>query len=172
MGDVFKAAMVNRKGSVMDYLTETYGIVPPEPPAPAMPPTSVTKAEPSNAASDQARAALLAAANGPAAQTPPPEVQNVPSELVSSPEGLQDLVSKLKGNPEALEQAKAMIKDAPPELLSQITGGQVSPDEAAKTLGRLQEMSAEDIIDVVTTDGKTKAPAEVSKRAASARVVD
>merc|ERR1712008_201886 len=163
--DVFKAAMVNRKGSVMDYLTETYGIVPPEPPAPAMPPTSVTKAEPSNAASDQARAALLAAANGPAAQTPP-------SELVSSPEGLQDLVSKLKGNPEALEQAKAMIKGAPPELLSQITDGKVSPEEAAKTLGRLQEMSAGEIIDVVTTDGKPKAPAEGSKRAVSARVVD
>jgi len=160
--DVFKAAMVNRKGLVMDYLTETYGILPPKPPTP------VTKAEPTNAASDQARAALLAAANGGPAPMSPEEVQ----KLTSSPEGMQDLVSKLKGNPEALEQAKAMMKNAPPELLSQITGGQVSADEAAKTLGRLQEMSAEDIIDVVTTEGKAKAPAEVSEPAGPARVVD
>jgi len=48
----------------------------------------------------------------------------------------------------------------------------VSADEAAKTLGRLQEMSAEDIIDVVTTEGKAKAPAEVSEPAGPARVVD
>jgi len=163
--DIFKAAMVNRKGQVMDFLTETYGILPPKSPTP------VTKTEPTNAASDQARAALLAAANG-APDAMPQEVQNVAKKLTSSPEGLNDLVSKLKENPEALQQAKAMMKNAPPDLLSKITGGQVSPDEAAKTLGRLQEMSAEDIIDVVTTEGEAKAPADVSKRAASARVVD
>merc|ERR1712032_220627 len=168
--DVFKAAMVNRKGAVMDFLTETYGILPPKPPAPAMqaePPTPVMKAEATRAASDQARAALFAAADGPVSQA-----QTVASGQPSSPEGLQDLVSKLKGNPEALEQAKAMMKDAPPELLSQISGGKVSPEQAAKTLGRLQEMSAEDIIDVVATEEEAQPPKKESKSATPARVVD
>merc|ERR1712032_791730 len=132
------------------------GILPPKPPAPSMqaePPAPAMKAEATHAASDQARSALLAAADGPVSQA-----QTVASGQPTSPEGLQDLVSKLKGNPEALEQAKAMMKDAPPELLSQISGGKVSPEQAAKTLGRLQEMSAEDIIDVVTTEEEAQPP--------------
>jgi len=51
--DVFKAAMVNRKGPAMEHPTETHGSRPPKPPTPVTPPTPETKAEPTNAVSDE-----------------------------------------------------------------------------------------------------------------------
>jgi len=199
---VVDAARVNRKGQVLDYLKEEYGLEPevPLPPPPAAAPAASPSSE--NAA---ARAALLAAAGGSQSASAVAEPIDVVATEPAAPAAeaaaaaaaagmpggagrsqeetarvMQDAITRLKANPEAVEQARKMMGKMPPQLLSMLSGNKMSAEDAKKAMDAMQNMTTEDLLDKagVAADKLSQASPAAAQGAAPspggapARVVD
>jgi len=155
------AARVNRKGAVVDYLCEELGLdaeVVKLPAVPAFPeeasegssgassaPAAPSTPEPSPEAA-KARAALLAAVNSDNAA---PEAQ-VPSgqsaDVAKTSDAMRRAMKTLKENPEAMKQAQDMMGKMPPQMISMLSGGKLSSEQAQKAVQEMSKMNAEDVL--------------------------
>lgn len=184
---VLDAARVNRKGPVMDYLCERLGIEAPLVPAPPRKEETEAGDAAGTAEAEKARAALLAAAGKvelgaseeKAADAPPPSPAAAAAAQQTA--DLKTAVSKLKENPKAVAAAKKMMSKMPPQMLSMLSGGKVSADDAQKAIDAMEGMSTEELLskaEALNAAGAAKAgaapvpAAKAPKSAASARVVD
>jgi len=61
-------------------------------------------------------------------------------------EAMRQAVEKLRANPEAVAQAKEMMSKMPPGMLSMMTGGKMSEEQAKKAMGAMEGMSTEDLL--------------------------
>eukprot|EP00441_Pelagodinium_beii_P035522 CAMPEP_0197641210 /NCGR_PEP_ID=MMETSP1338-20131121/15239_1 /TAXON_ID=43686 ORGANISM="Pelagodinium beii, Strain RCC1491" /NCGR_SAMPLE_ID=MMETSP1338 /ASSEMBLY_ACC=CAM_ASM_000754 /LENGTH=778 /DNA_ID=CAMNT_0043214151 /DNA_START=39 /DNA_END=2375 /DNA_ORIENTATION=- len=150
------AARVNRKGAVVDYLCEELGLdaevvklpAVPAPAAPATPSTGssgppASTATPQSPEAAQARAALLAAAGG---QAQAPAGQPAGADTQKATEAMRKAMEKLRSNPEAMKQAQEMMGKMPPQMLSALSGGKISSEDAQKAVKAMTEMSPEDLL--------------------------
>jgi len=155
------AARVNRKGAVVDYLCEELGLdaeVVKLPAVPAFPeeasegssgassaPAASSTPEPSPEAA-KARAALLAAVNngnaGPEAQVP----SGQSADVAKTSEAMRRAMKTLKENPEAMKQAQEMMGKMPPQMISMLSGGKLSSEQAQKAVQEMSKMNAEDVL--------------------------
>lgn len=160
---VMDAARVNKKAPVLDYLNQKLGIVPEvevvqAAPAVAVPATGAPVLEAAAAAAngaaasaggsstDQARSALLAAAG--AVVQPPASAAGAAPPLDSDATAarMREAIEKLKSDPKAIEQAREMMDKLPPGLLSMMSGGKMSGEDAQKAMDAMKKMKTEDIL--------------------------
>jgi len=170
---VMDAARVNRKGQVMDYLSEILGIPQPSlappaaPAAPAVQEAEVVAESTPSAESLSARAALLAAAgnasgaegaaaSGPAIDAPAAPVAGAQADEAAA--AMRTAVAKLKENPEAVEQARKMMGKMPPQLLSMLSGNKLSAEQAQKAMEAMQDMSTDEILSQANVAAERLAP--------------
>eukprot|EP00929_Paragymnodinium_shiwhaense_P041710 TRINITY_DN21654_c0_g1_i1.p1 TRINITY_DN21654_c0_g1~~TRINITY_DN21654_c0_g1_i1.p1 ORF type:complete len:759 (+),score=302.97 TRINITY_DN21654_c0_g1_i1:314-2590(+) len=104
---------------------------------------------------------------------------------------MQRAVEQLKSNPEQMKKAKEMMSKLPPGMLSMLSGGKMSEDQAKKAMDAMQNMSTEDILTRAETASSVlsgnssngaaaagsspaaaPAPAAAAAGASKARVVD
>lgn len=150
---IMDAARVNKKAPVLAYLNQQLGIAPEvevleaapvaAAPAPAQTPAAAAGA---GSSTDQARSALLAAA-GAVAQPPASAAGAAPplgSEATAS--RMREAIEKLKSDPKAIEQAREMMDKIPPGMLSMLSGGKMSGEDAQKAMDAMKKMKTEDIL--------------------------
>mmetsp|Transcript_61323 Transcript_61323/g.146025 ORF Transcript_61323/g.146025 Transcript_61323/m.146025 type:complete len:818 (-) Transcript_61323:206-2659(-) len=154
---VLDAARVNRKGKVLDWITEHLGIDPvklDDGKSSNVVDVEVQEAQPKEKTKEQkeleqARAALLAAAekssNGAeaSASSAPTRGPALPQDQTAM---LQDYLGKMKQNPEAVKKAQEMMANLPSGVLKTMMGGNVSDEALEKIQGRMKSMSAEELL--------------------------
>lgn len=165
---VIDAARANRKGSVVDFLSDRLGLeaevvdaeVVQLPKSDVLDAEVVPRSEPRESpeaddAIKAARAALLAAASGSSpgsaaseAQPPSPPA-DVPSADTASKStaAMKAALEQMRSNPQAVEQAKKMMGNIPPSMLSMLSGNKLSAEQAQKAMDAMSEMSTDEILE-------------------------
>lgn len=146
---VMDAARVNRKGAVLDWLRDRLGLemVPQLPEAAPLAPALAQEPAPAQAVEApavdaevaKARAVLLAATG----TVPPAPGLGSQKDMAVA---MESAVARFKSNPKALEEAKKMMDKMPPQLISMLTGGKLSAEQAKKAMSAMADISTDDLL--------------------------
>eukprot|EP00930_Biecheleria_cincta_P069085 TRINITY_DN56870_c0_g1_i1.p1 TRINITY_DN56870_c0_g1~~TRINITY_DN56870_c0_g1_i1.p1 ORF type:complete len:801 (+),score=202.00 TRINITY_DN56870_c0_g1_i1:80-2482(+) len=160
---VIDAARANRKGSVVDFLSDRLGLeadvveaeVVQLPKRDDAPPSEPKESSEAADAAKAARAALLAAAGSSSPGSAASEAQPSSSSTAApaadtaaskSAAAMKAALEQMRSNPQAVEQAKKMLGNIPPSMLSMLSGNKLSAEQAQKAMDAMSQMSTEEIL--------------------------